>query len=111
MNVTTRNFAETFCERHGIALERFPAEMLRRALYPHARFILPVWAWFDETLLEADRELVLQIGSAETKDHIRSTLSRMPLYYGESWNSRQRGRLRISSRRVMELWGSVMDAA
>ncbi len=104
--MTKEHYAHSFCKQQGIPTEQFVDEMLRHALYPHARLLLHVLlvidAWSKNRLLAPDREIIGAVGNARSLRSIATTLSRMHWYYGKRWTFREETRLRISSRRVMK---------
>lgn len=54
-------FAEKFCRDHALAPEKFEAELLRRTLYPTARWLRPLLA-LNRRYFDADRDFVRSIG-------------------------------------------------
>ena len=102
--MSEKSFAQTFCESFGVPPERFVDAMLDRALYPHARFFLvPLCAGFRFRWLKPDREILSDLGRACDLGDVRRLLSRLPWYYGRTWSFRHELRLRLSSRRILDV--------
>jgi hypothetical protein len=64
-------FAERFCVAHGVASDRYVDAMLRRCLYPHARWL----AWIlPHSIFAADRELISSLGHLRRVSQFRDEL-------------------------------------
>ena len=102
--MSDKNFAQAFCESFDIPRDRFVDSMLKRTLYPHVRiFLVPLCACLRRHWFDRDREIIDDLGDVVDIDEMRRLLSRLPWYYGNSWNLRREFRLRISSRRTLHL--------
>lgn len=99
------NFQETFCAQYGVPSERFEETVLRLTLYPHARWLAEIGP---RRLLSADRRFVASVGrltrwkgfTAEVHDYQNDPENR------RFW--RHRLRLRVSVRRMRDLFSEVM---
>jgi len=95
--------AELYCRARRIRPADYGRTLFREALYPHARPLAGLLAWLDRRHFAADHEFVQAIG------HIRSVgdfALPMGAYIEHPANRdflRRRLRLRISTRRVLDL--------
>jgi hypothetical protein len=102
--MSDKNFAQIFCERFDVPAERFVEEALKRTLYSHARLLLiPLCACLRLRWLDCDREVLTDIGGMTDLEGVKRVLSRMPWYYGRGWKIRHEFRLRLSSRKLVNL--------
>jgi hypothetical protein len=102
--MSDKSFAQLFCDGFNVTPDRFVDEAMKRTYYSHARLImLSLNACFRLRWLEADREILTDLGSTTNLEDMKRLLSLIPSYYDRNWNFRQRLRLRISSRKVINL--------
>ncbi len=98
-----QTFAEIYCARHPRTREKCSDEVLRRTLYPHARWFAALIMRVSPNFFAADRRFVdLALGSRTMKD-IRLASRE---YFYDSGNSgwlRQRLNLRVSGQRMKRL--------
>lgn len=108
MSLPRKCLAQAFCDRYGVPPERFEDAMLAKVLYPRARWVLfSLRKYFRRDYLQADREVVEDVGRASDLASIAAVLSRLEWYYGTSWNLRHELRLRVSSRRILAVAAEV----
>jgi hypothetical protein len=101
-------FSELFCERYGVAPERYARVMFRRCMHRRAWLFLPLlWLLPDEYFL-ADHELIRDVARLTSTRALSDDLAD---FYSHSSNMRflrRRLRLRISGRRVSHLVHRVL---
>jgi|GEM_PF-3750698 len=95
------NFAEYFCQERGVTREEFEKLLLRQGLYPHARLLLR--AGLGGRIFECEREVIADLALANNLKCVASILSRLPWYYGRRWKMRHLLRLRLSSKRLLNV--------
>jgi hypothetical protein len=105
---TGEPFAETFCRHFNVPPDRFEKELLRKALYPHARYfrrLLP------DYMRAADRSFVAGIGRLRRRRDLALEVAEFQRDPRNQGFSRNRLRLRISARRMQHLveavWGET----
>lgn len=97
------HFAEHYCDLHKLTLDEFPRHLRKHALYPHARFIVPILTLFNGDYLAADNDFIQDVGQ----------LTRYNDFFGSSFeyihHPANRGflrrvlRLRISTERMRRI--------
>ena len=98
------SFAQRFCHQFGVNPEHFSREVLRRTLYPHAR-----WACLlgSEHLLALDRSFVENVGQLTRR---RDFIGEAAEFQNDPRNRkfwRRRARFRVSIGRMQSLFDSV----
>jgi hypothetical protein len=97
-------FAQKFCRHFGVPTERFDEEVLRRTLYPHARWVRRLGS---RDLLSVDRSFVLSVGRLTRR---RDFAGEAGEFGQEPCNRRfwrRWGRFRVSVGRMRELFDRV----
>lgn len=59
--MTEKTFAQLYCEKHGLKPEDYEAEVLHRALYPHARLLAPLARLLGDEYFAADIDFVRSV--------------------------------------------------
>lgn len=105
---TGETFAEKFCRHFNVPPDRFEKEVLRKALYPLARYfrrLLP------DYMRAADRSFVAGIGRLRHRRDLALEVAEFQRDPRNQSFSRNRLRLRISARRMQHLveavWGET----
>ena len=101
---TGETFAEKFCRHFNVPPDRFEKEVLRKALYPHARYLRRL---LPDYLRAADRSFVAGVGRLRRR---RDLAVEMAEFQRDARNQnfvRNRLRLRISARRMQHLVEAV----
>jgi hypothetical protein len=101
------NFAEYFCQKRGITRDEFEKCLLRQGLYPHARLLLR--AGLGRRIFQCEREVIADLALANNVKCVASILSRLPWYYGRRWKMRHLLRLRLSSKRLLNVAKDVFS--
>lgn len=57
-----KTFAELYCEQHKISLDEFTRSVLRKTLYPQARFLAPILTFLSKRHFAADVEFAISVG-------------------------------------------------
>jgi hypothetical protein len=60
--MTDKTFAELYCERHGIDLDQYAQEVMKRSLYPHARLLAGLVRALWPEHFTADLDFVRSVG-------------------------------------------------
>lgn len=95
--------SKDFCQRQGIAPEHFEAIVFDRALYPHARLLHDVVAFFQPEFFSIDRELVRAAGAVSSSRDFRLEEMEFHSHPENASLLRRRLLLRISTRRLYQL--------
>ena len=101
-----KTFAQALCERVGCAREGYLRVALKLCLYPRARFIALVPAFFARA---ADVQLLTAAGRTSTEEEVRELLR-------EYWDEvhlrggvlAKRYKLRVSGDQLLKVFGQVM---
>ncbi|MDD3180993.1 MAG: hypothetical protein PHQ04_11685 [Opitutaceae bacterium] len=104
-----KTFAELYCERHGIPLERFEQVVFQRCLYPQARLLYPVLRAWGEDYFAPDSEFVHSVGLLRQTAGFREDVSQ---FFSRRTNrGLMRGtlRLRMSAGRLKKLIEAELD--
>ncbi len=98
------SFAEKYCRHFSVPPERFADDLLRRTLYPHAR-----WLRFllSEELLAADRAFVSSVGRLSSRRDFTGEAAEFQRDPRNARFARYRARFRISVRRMRGLFETV----
>ena len=98
------SFAEKFCRHFAVSEDRFADEVLRRTLYPHAR-----WLRFllSDELLAADRAFVSSVGRLSRRRDFAGEAAEFQRDPRNARFARYRARFRISVRRMKRLFETV----
>ncbi len=98
------SFAEKYSRHFNVPPERFADDLLRRTLYPHAR-----WLRFllSEELLAADRAFVSSVGRLSRRRDFAGEAAEFQRDPRNARFARYRARFRISVRRMRGLFETV----
>lgn len=98
------SFAEKYCRHFNVPSENFADDLLRRTLYPHAR-----WLRFllSDELLAADRAFVSSVGRLSRRRDFAGEAAEFQRDPRNARFARYRARFRISVRRMKNLFESV----
>ncbi|HEY1108260.1 MAG TPA: hypothetical protein VGE76_06500 [Opitutaceae bacterium] len=95
--------SKDFCQRQGIAPEHFEAIAFNRALYPHARLLRGIVAFFQPEFFAIDREMVRAAGATASARDFRLEELEFHSHPENAGLLRRRLLLRISTRRLYQL--------
>ena len=109
-------FAEAFCARLAIPPEDYLPAVLRRALYPHARLLLPLIRLLSSEYLSPDVELVEAAAPLRTVQDLRDFSMDVKEFIHHPTNRRHgilRGllHLRVSAQRLQVLIKATLPQA
>jgi hypothetical protein len=104
--MTPVTFAEKFCARHGLAIEKYEAVVLQRALYPAARWLRPVLG-LNTNYFAADREFIRGVGRLTRSSSFESEAEDYLYHRNNRGFLRRVFKLRVSAKRLSRL---VKDA-
>lgn len=95
--------SQDFCQRQGIAPERFEATAFRSALYPHARLLCGIVGLLQADFFSIDRELVRVAGRTSSSREFRLEEREFHSHPENSGVLRRYFLLRLSTRRLHQL--------
>lgn len=98
------SFAEKYCRHFNVPSENFADDLLRRTLYPHAR-----WLRFllSDELLAADRAFVSSVGRLSRRRDFAGEAAEFQRDPRNARFARYRARFRISVRRMRHVFDTV----
>ena len=105
--VAVKTFEEQFCARHGVAPEQYVEAMLKRSLYPLARWLRPVLA-MDSAFFAADRNFILGVGRISRFDDFDAEVRDYLIDPENAGFLRRVLKLRVSVTRLLPIVRSVL---
>jgi len=93
-------FAELYCQRHGIAPDRYVACMFWRCLHRRTWLCVPILKLFSRDYFSADYDLIRDVGRLTRADGLTEDLADFHTHPRNVGFARHRLRLRVSVRRV-----------
>jgi hypothetical protein len=108
MTSPLRTFSERFCERYRLPPESYAPEMLRRVLYPRARWLAPVIRLFSPGIFDADCDFVRGVGQIRRAEDLDGEVSDFHLHPRNRGFLRRILKIRVSCRRVSHLVAAIM---
>ncbi len=105
----TEDFAWKFCRAHKIAATRYRAVLMRRSLYPAARWLAPLLRLLDPEFFAADHECLETIGRLRRLRDLPIATYEFARHSDNRRFLRRTLRLRISAGRVQDIVHSVMN--
>ena len=103
-------FAQSYCQRHGLADDQFAQAVLRRALYPQARLILPLIESLAPAYFAADLELIADLGRMRSTRHFRDVSADYRRILARSGFARRSLRVRVSMRQLRDIMADSIGA-
>lgn len=101
--MSSRTFAELYCERHALRPEQYADAVLRRSLYPHARLFAPVIRALSPDYFTADRDLVVGAGGLRRMRDFTVEVQDFVHHPANQGDMRKLLRLRVSTQRLARL--------
>jgi hypothetical protein len=109
------SFQARFCRHFQVPPERFVSELLKRALYPRARWLRPLIWLLDRGHFAADEQFVAGVGRLTQRRDFYSELKDFHVHPENERFLRSQLRLRISANRMsrifFEIWATDPAAA
>jgi len=105
----TENFAEKFCREHKIPATRYRAVLLRRTLYPAARWLAPVLRFINPEFFAADHEYLDSIGRLRRLRDLPHETHAFNHHPDNRSFLRRSLRLRVSAGRMQDIVHFVMN--
>ena len=99
-----RSYKAAFCEQSGCPPDRFPDEVFRRCLYPHAVPLACLMGRLSARLFDEDRKAIEQFGLSSSFGEVRAVVEdlRYVNHTNKSW-LRTTLKIRLSGRRLVML--------
>ncbi|MCF7689811.1 MAG: hypothetical protein K9M98_15265 [Cephaloticoccus sp.] len=108
MTPLTNSMAERYCAKYGIPGEKFMRHIRRKALYPHARFIVPVLVLFNGDYLAADNDFIEDVGQITTYGEFSASVVEFIYHPANDGFRRRILRLRVSTERMRKLVKQIL---
>lgn len=105
------DFASRFCARHGVKREAFRAAVLRRTLYPLARFFTPLLRLSNSDYFAADFDFIDGVGRISSRREFGTEADEFTHHPGNRGMLRQTLRLRVSIARMRSLVNETFGEA
>lgn len=109
--MTESTFKSLFCERFSIPESRYAAEIFRRCAYPQARILRGVTEFISPLFFSGDYELIREVGLCASFGEVRATLISHPWHHTNTWFSRRRLRIRLSTSKLRLLAIEIFEKA
>jgi len=96
-------FQQLYCDQHSLSPEKYFKHLRSRALYPHARFLAPIFTLFNADYFAADNDFVHDVARlTHYKEFIGSSLEYMHQPVNRVFLRKYR-RIRISTERMRRI--------
>ena len=106
-----KTLAELYCERHRLPSTQFEHAVLRRCLYPQARWLKNLLTFIDARYFEPDLELIRAIGGLTRVNGFAAEVADYNYHAANSGRLRREWKLRLSVTRLRALvLGTVGEA-
>lgn len=99
-----QSYKAAFCQKAGCAPDRFPEEVFRRCLYPHAVPLAFLMGRLSSRVFSEDRKAIEQFGLSSSVGEVRNVIEdlRYVNHTNKSW-LRTTLKIRVSGRRLFML--------
>lgn len=104
-----RTFAELYCEREGLAAAAWPAVLLARTLYPHARPVAGLLRLVNRRHFLADYEFVEDVGHMRSLADFTQAMGSFLEHPDNEGLLRRQLRIRVSARRMLAVVRGVFE--
>ncbi len=106
--MTEKTFAELYCEKHGLRVEKYERMVLHRALYPHARLLAPLVEFLWPQHFAADLDFVRSVARLKRYREFFFESEEFAHHPANRGFWRLTAHVRISSRRLRRLVRSTL---
>ncbi len=110
MKATTKTFRELYCERQGIAPDKFERRLLVRCLYLHARAVYWLLLLFGPGYFAADLDFVRGAGELKYRRELRDEMAEFRCHPAGRGFMHRVLRLRVSADRLKRIFEQHVTA-
>lgn len=103
-------FQQLYCDQHSLSPEQFSRHLRSRALYPHARFIAPIFTLFNSDYLAADNDFVEDVSQLTRYNEFFSSSFQYIHHPVNRGFLRRYCRIRISTERMRRIVRHTLKA-
>ncbi len=103
-------FADTFCARYQLTAAEFERAVLRRILYPHARFLAPLVRLTEPEYFAEDLDLIRSVGQIRHLRQFHDACTDYRHHLAHTSAARRFLRLRASARKLYHLVAETLPA-
>jgi hypothetical protein len=103
-----KSFQALYCARWHVPPEQFRSDLLSRALYPHARPVMPLLRRINGQHCQADFEFIDDVAYLEKIEGFQDALDCFAGHFSNHGFLRRRLRLRISARRMWRVVREIL---
>lgn len=101
--MSDKTFQARFCQGHGISPEQYEAAILRRALYPHARWLAPLVRLVHPDHFAADLDLIRSVAKLTRLRDYNNEVQEFVHHPANTGASRRTFNLRVSTKQLRRL--------
>ena len=105
-----KNFHELYCERHGVAYDKFERTLVWRCLHWQAHSVY--WLrWLNRDYFSADFEFVRRVGELRSRREFRDEAAEFHYHPNNRGFLRTLFRLRVSSHKLQKIFEREITSA